>query len=166
MPTLIAIPLLSLLLVLQSAVINRLPLLQGVPDLILLVVTAWALQERVRSAWQWAIIGGLLVGYLSVLPLAIPLGSYLFATLLALAFRRRIWQVPILAVFAVIFVSSIANQLVTALYLSISGSLITWLDALNLIVLPSLILNLILVVPIYALIKDLAEWLHPEDLEI
>ena len=166
MPTLIAIPLLSLLLVIQSAVVNRIPLLLGVPDLILLVITAWALQERVRSAWQWAIIGGLLVGYMSFLPIAIPLGGYLFATALALAFRRRIWQIPILAMFAVIFVASTSTQLATALYLSISGALITWLDALNMIVLPSLILNLILVVPIYALIKDLAEWLHPEEIEI
>ena len=166
MPTLIAIPLLSLLLILQSAVLSRVPLLQGTPDLILLVVTAWALQERVRSAWQWAILGGLLVGYLSILPLAIPLGSYLFATALALAFRRRIWQIPILAMFVVIFVTTVSSQLATGLYLSIIGSRLPWLDVLNLITLPSLILNLLLVVPVYALMKDLAEWLHPEEIEI
>ncbi|MBN1668616.1 MAG: hypothetical protein JW862_16085 [Anaerolineales bacterium] len=166
MATLIAIPLLSVLVIFQSAVLGRIPLLQGVPDLVLLFITAWALQERVRSAWQWALLGGLLVGYLSYLPMAIPISSYLFATALALVFRRRIWRIPVLAMFVTVFVANLANHLASGLYLSITNAPIPILPAFNRIVLPSLILNLLLVIPVYALMKDLAQWLYPEEIEI
>jgi hypothetical protein len=38
---------------------SRIPLLHGSADLILLALVAWALQKRVNTAWQWALIGGL-----------------------------------------------------------------------------------------------------------
>ena len=100
MVILLAIPLFIVLGIFQSAVVSRLPLLHGTADLVLLVVIAWALQERVRSAWQWALIAGLVVGYLSALNLMIFLVGYLFVTGMALLLRQRIWQVPILAMFS------------------------------------------------------------------
>jgi hypothetical protein len=50
--------------------------------------------------------------------------------------------------------------------LRLSGSLIPVLESVNLIILPSTLLNLILAIPVYALISDLANWLYPQELEI
>jgi hypothetical protein len=38
-------------------------------------------------------------------------------------------------------------------------------QVLNLILLPSLLLNLILAIPVYSIMHDLARWLYPEELE-
>jgi hypothetical protein len=46
------------------------------------------------------------------------------------------------------------------------GSLLPWQDTLNLITLPSILLNLLLAIPAYALLGDLANWLYPEELEV
>jgi len=164
--TLLAIPLFIVLGIFQSAVVSRLPLLQGTVDLILLVVIAWALQERVRTAWQWALIAGLVVGYLSALNMVIPLIGYLLVTGVALLLRQRVWQVPILAMLAVTFLGSLIINLMTAIYLNIIGSPYPLLDTLNLIILPSTILNLILAIPIYALVKDFSEWMYPEEIDL
>ncbi len=166
MVTLLAIHLFGLLAIFQSAVVSRLPLLHGTADILLLVVIAWALQERVRRAWQWALIAGLMIGYMSALSIVIPVIGYLAVAGLALLIRQRIWQVPILAMLAVTFAGTLFINMITALFLSIMGTPLPLLDTLNLIILPSVILNLLLAIPIYALVKDLSEWLYPEEIKI
>ena len=159
-------PILSFLAILQAAIVSRLPLLQGTADLILLVLIAWALQERVRSAWQWSIVGGGVIGFISIIPTFIPVMIYLVITGVALLVRRRIWETPVLAMFALTFAGSFFSQIISALAVSISGTPVPVIDTIKLIILPSLILNLILAAPIYAVIKDLAEWVYPEEIKI
>jgi hypothetical protein len=166
MATLIAIPILSFLTLLQSAVVSRLSLLQGTADLILLVVIAWAFQEPVRNAWQWSLLGGFMVGFVSVIPTILPVLTYLIITGVVLLVKRQVWETPILAMFALTLFGSFFNQVVTAVVLFIGGTPLPILDTLRLIILPSVILNLILAAPIYAVVKDLAEWVHPEEIKI
>ena len=166
MPTLLAVPLFLLLTIFQSAVVSRMTLLQGAADLILLVVIAWALQERVKNAWWWAVIAALTVAYISAINGVVVLLSYLTVTGLALWLRRRVWQLPILAMLAVTFIGSPLVYMGTAAYLRLTGTPLPIFDTFSLIILPSMILNLLLAIPVYALVKDLAEWLYPEEMEI
>lgn len=164
--TLVAFPILTFLAIFQVAVVSRLPLLQGTADLILLVLVAWGLQERVRSAWQWTLIGGFIFGSFSVLPDLVPIGAYLAVTGLVLLVRRRIWETPILAMFVLTFFGTLVTQVSAWFAVNIGEIKLPVSDSLRLILLPSLLLNLLLAAPIYAVIKDLAEWLYPEDLAI
>ncbi len=84
MEILFAFPVLSLLVVFQSAFMGRIFLLHGSADLVLLVILAWALQERVSTAWHWAVIGGLLDCIPSAQPFFSPLIGYVLATGVAL----------------------------------------------------------------------------------
>ncbi len=161
MKNLVAIPVLALALMLQTAVISRISLLSGAADLILLVLIAWALQESVESAWQWAILAGLLVGFVSALPPVVPVIGYLLAVGFARFVIRQIWQSPILALLSVTFFSTLVYDLVTYLVLSIVGTPLPLGDVLALIVLPSVFLNFLLAIPVHSLIRDLALWLYP-----
>ena len=166
MATLIAIPILALLLILQSAILSRFPLLHGTADLVLLATIAWALQKRVRTAWQWGIIGGLMVGVVSALPFGVTLIIYPASVGMALILRQRVWQVPVLAMFIATFFATVLAHLVMMAALRISGTAFTWQQAINVITLPSIILNLLLAIPAYALFTDLSKWLYPEPLEV
>ena len=166
MSTAIALPLLGLLLILQSSLISRIPLLHGTADLILLALLAWSLQKRVQTTWRWVIIGGLLVNLVSALPLGVPLAGYALAAGLALLLRKRVWQAPILAMFLATFAGTLLTQAVAYLSLRVLGSSIPVLEAFNQVFLPSVLLNLLLAVPMYALIGDLASWLHPEEIQV
>lgn len=160
MKELIAIPLLSLILIIQIAIASRISLLGGFADLMLVVLAAWALQERVESAWHWAIFGGLLIGWTSALPWVIPVAGYLLTVALARILVRRIWQAPLLAMFAIVFIGTLLFHLISILILRLLGNPLVVIDALSIITLPSLFLNLFLALPTFPILRDLAVWVY------
>lgn len=163
---LLAVPILGGLLVLQSAIVSRVNLLRGTADLVLLALLAWSLQKRARSAWFWGIIGGILVSYVSALPLGAIMAAYLLAVALGVALRQRVWELPILAMLIATFLGTLLVQLVQIVGLRMAGSPLPILEAVNLVALPSVLLNLILAIPFYAIFSDLAQWLYPEPLDV
>lgn len=154
-----------LLLILQTAVVRQVPLLQGSADLVLLVVVAWALQKRVETAWQWAVIAGLLVSLVSAVPVYVLLLTYLVAVGIAHLLKIRIWRVSFFTMLIAVFVATVITQLITLGYLRITGSAYPLMESINLIVIPSILLNLLLSLPFYFWMNDLANWLYPEPLE-
>ncbi len=165
MVDLIAIPILVIISIFQTAVVNQLSLLHGTADLMLVTLVAWAIQERVTNAWLWAIIGGTLISFSSATPYFAPLAGYLIVTLLARLLRRRIWQTPILALLLVTFLGTFVMHGVYLGTLLMKGLSFNWRDSLDLITLPSLLLNILLAIPIYAILTNLAEWVYPVELE-
>lgn len=166
MATFIAIPILTGLMLLQSGILSRIPLLHGTPDLLLLFILAWALQKRVQTAWQWCLIGAAIFGLVSALPLGTTLLAYGLATGIALLLRRQMWQMPILAMLVAVLLGTLVSHMASMFALRVTGDPIPILQALNLITLPSAFLNLILAIPAYAMMGDLATWLYPEELEV
>jgi rod shape-determining protein MreD len=164
--SLAAFPILLALLIFQSAVVSRIPLLLGTPDLVFLAIIAWALQKRVRSTWQWAVIGGLLTGFMSALPYGSILIGYLISVGVASILRRRVWQMPILAMFATTFLGTLVCLSIDVLSLRITGVSLPMSVVFNQAILPSMLLNLILAAPFYILFGDLASWLYPVELEM
>ncbi len=163
---LVTIPLLALLVIFQSAVVSRMPLLHGQADVVLLVIIAWSLQERVKTAWPESLAGGLMTGFVSAYSVFIPVSSYLAISALARAFRRRIWQMPVLVMLLLTLFGTLLSHGLAALVLLLSGTPLPWGEALRVVTLPSLILNLLLAAPIYALARDLAEWLYPDVVQL
>lgn len=166
MALLIAFPILGALLVLESSILSQFPLLHGTADLLLLAVLAWALQKRVQTAWHWSLIAGGLMALASSLPAAVSLVGYPLAAGFALLLKRRVWQYPLLAMFICVFFATLLLHSLTLIGLRFSGNPMPMLEALNLITLPSLLLNLVLALPFFTLMGDLANWLYPEELEV
>jgi hypothetical protein len=166
MAVFIAFPILGLLVILQSAIVTQVPLLHGSADLILLALIAWGVQPRVTTSWHWTIIGAFLLSIVTALPLISVLFSYILVTGLTLLLRNRIWQWPLLVMLTVTFLGTLITHLLTIATLRITGTNIPLAASFNLITLPSALLNLLLAVPMYALIGDLASWVYPEEIEI
>jgi rod shape-determining protein MreD len=161
MRNLVAIPAILLAVILQSAMISRIYLLSGVADLPLVMLAAWALQQEVDSAWHWAVAFGLMVGFVSGIAWYVPLIGYGVVVALAQALQRRVWQAPLLAMFSVTFVGTVVLDLVSFAVLSLSGVSMRLEDALGLLVLPSVLLNMLLAIPVYAVMRDLSHWVYP-----
>ena len=161
MRNLIAIPVLFLVVILQSAVISRIYLLSGVADLPLVILAAWALQENVDSGWHWAIALGILVGFVSALPWYVPVISYVAVVALAQMLQKRVWQAPLLAMFSVTFLGTVILNILTYLVMQIGGVDMQVEDVLGLLVLPGVLLNMLLAIPVYAIIRDLSRWVYP-----
>jgi rod shape-determining protein MreD len=155
-----------ILVILQTGIISRIPLLNGTPDLILLVLVAWSLQEKVKNAWLWALVGGVLASLVSATPFFAPLVGYIIVTTLGRLLQRRIWQTPILAMFVLTFLGTFVYQGILFSALVVSGVPIGWREGLNLVTLPSVLLNMALALPVHSIVVDIAHWVYPIQVEV
>ena len=161
MRNLIALPVILLAVMLQTAIVSRIYLLSGIADLPLVMLAAWALQKEVETAWHWALATGLLVGFVSALPMLAPILGYFAVVVLAQILQGRVWQAPLLAMFSVTFFGSAIASILTFSVLSLSGVTLPMGDVLGMLTLPSVLLNMLLAIPVYAIMRDLARWVYP-----
>jgi rod shape-determining protein MreD len=155
---------LGLAIFLQTAMVSRITLLGGTADLVLLIVTAWGLQERARFTWILAAAAGLWMGAISGAPWPLYLGIYLVVAGMARFLTRRVWQAPLLAMFAVTFIADIL--LLSSMYLYrilFENTSLLFAESFLQIILPSVLINLILSVGILPLIRNLAARLYPAE---
>jgi hypothetical protein len=161
MRNLIAVPVILLVVTLQSAIVSRVTLLSGIADLPLVMLAAWAMQEEVETAWHWAIAAGVLVGFVSGLSWLVPVLSYLLVIALAQVLQRRVWQAPLLAMFSITFLGTIGLSFFSLVVLRFSGIALPVVDVFGLVTLPGILLNMLLAIPMYAVMRDLARWVYP-----
>lgn len=161
MRNIVAIPVLGLAAIVQSAIVSQFPLLGGTADLVLILVAAWALQEGVTTGFHWAFLASVLVSLVSRVPWVIFFATYAGIVLLAVALQRRVWQVPLLAMFSITFLGTVLMHVLTMAYLNLSGAAVPFADSLGLITLPSVLLNMLIAIPIFAMSRDLAAWVFP-----
>ncbi len=161
MRNIIALPLLGLAVILQSAIVSQFSLLAGYADLVLVVLAAWALQDGVTTAFHWAFLASIMVSFSSHLPWFIYMAGYFSVVIFALLLQRRIWQAPLLAMFSVTFLGTLVMHLLSYAYLRIVGDPLPFRDSMGLITLPSLLLNLLLAIPLYGFMRDIAHWVFP-----
>lgn len=161
MRNLVAAPVILLAVMMQSAIVSRVYLLSGIADLPLVMLAAWALQQEVKTAWHWAVATGLLVGFVSGIVWFVPVVSYVIVVMLAQILQRRVWQAPLLAMFVVTFLGTIVLYLLSFAILRLSGVPLPVSDTLGLLTLPGVLLNLLLAIPAYAVMRDLSRWVHP-----
>ncbi len=161
MRNLIAVPVILFVVILQSSIVSRVTLLSGIADLPLVVLAAWAMQDEVETAWHWAIATGILVGFVSGLSWLVPLLSYLLVIALAQVLQRRVWQAPLLAMFSITFLGTIGSSLFSLAVLRFSGISLSIADVFGLLTLPGILLNMLLAIPVFAVMRDLARWVYP-----
>ncbi len=163
MSVILSIPVLSFITVLQSAVVSRLPLNRGTADLMLVVIVAITLQKPVKTAWQWSIVGGLLIDFFSGLPFGLFTTSYLITTGIAFHLRERIWRFSFLMQLLVVLTGTIIIHGLSMLVLFLQGSSFQFSTVLQVITLPSIILNFMLSLPVFLIIQDIVQQLNPPE---
>jgi hypothetical protein len=161
MRNLVAIPVIILVVILQSSIVSRVTFLSGMADLPLVMLAAWALQDEVETAWHWAVATGVLVGFVSGISWLVPMLSYLFVIALAQVLQRRIWQAPLLAMFSITFLGTISSSVISLVVLQLSGISLPIADVFGLLTLPGILLNMLLAIPTFAVMRDVARWVYP-----
>jgi hypothetical protein len=81
--------------------------------------------------------------------------------MLAYLFQRRVWQAPLLAMFSITFIGTILVGILSVGVLRFSEVDLPISDVLGLVMLPSVLLNMLLAIPVYAVMRDLARWVYP-----
>ena len=81
-------------------------------------------------------------------------------------FRRQVWQTPILSMFLVTFLGSLITQGLAMIAVILHGTALPLYDSINLVILPGTLLNLLLALPVYAIISDLSQLVYPEEVVV
>jgi len=159
----IAIPVMLILSVLQITAVSRIVLFNGTADLVLLAVAAWGVRERGKNVFLWAFIGGLLISFTSAMPLFTPIVPYMFIALIARLFQDRLWQAPILSLLIVVFAGTLFQHIFNIVVLQLNNVNLGFIESIQKVTLPSLLLNFFFLFPIYVLISDIGKWVFPEE---
>ncbi len=163
MGRILAFPILFILIILQTTLVTQMNLLNGCADLILLWLAAWALQKQVKSAWFWTLLAGMAISFISAIPWYIPLISYVAVTFLAKMINKQLWQAPLLMMFLVTIIGSLLLNGLTYVVLTITGVSIPIKEGVVETIIPSVLINLLFALPMYAIVRDTAQWVYPAE---
>ncbi len=158
MSVIASIPILIILLILQTTIAREVTLLNGAVDLVLVWLAAWGLLTRDKSGFILAIISGTILAFITALPWYVYIAAYLSVIILARFVFNKLWESPLLAMFAITMVSSIILYILTFAGLRIDGIGYPLEETLNRVIIPSIFLNLFLAMPIYAIVRDFSGW--------
>ncbi len=135
---------------------NFTPLLnntRGQLSLVLLLVICWSMRSSLLDSLVWALVGGIVLDLLSVLPLgtssiALLLIAYASNGIAQQVYRLRIPVILMITLFATIFF--ITYTFVALLLLGFSYDIPS---LLGLVLLPTVIYNLVAVLPVYLFVR-------------
>jgi rod shape-determining protein MreD len=159
----IAIPLMALLSIVQTAILPRVPIFGVVPQLLFVVALAWGLLRGLEQGLIWAFIAGIFVDLFSLTPLGLSSLAFMAAVAPAILLQnvlppRRILVAGLLAVPATVIYLLV--YFVTLRFFNLGLSLDTLLEML-----PVALVHGILIMPVYALMQTITKLLQPRRVE-
>ena len=166
MAGLTAVLLLSISMVLQNTIVTRLQMLEGAADLVLLVLLSWVLLSDQKQHWQYGLFAGLLVGVSSAIPWWIPVLTYTIFVVLVTFVQRRIWQVPVWLLLTATFFGTILIYGVELLFRWVTGVPLDLVEVLNIVILPSVVLNMLAALPVYGLVGEVTKRIFPKEVDL
>jgi rod shape-determining protein MreD len=162
----LGIPILAALAILQSSLLSQVRLLEGAPDLILVAAIGWALTGRAEESMILGFIGGIFLDLLSGVPFGVTALALVIVTYVVSASENRFWGThPLLQMAATLFSSGIFHAVII-LSLVLTGRSIDFNILVSRVLLPTVFLNLLLVLPAVQFAEFLRRNLYPPEVEI
>jgi rod shape-determining protein MreD len=162
----IGIPLLALLAVLQSTILSHIRLLDGRPDAILIVVVAWSIAGRTNEAMVWGFVGGLFLDLYSGVPFGSTSIALIIVAYLVSFPEGRFWESHVVMPLGVMLVASTVFHVLGIGTLLLVGQPMDLDSALTRVLLPSTFMNLVLILPVLQIAGEFVQRLYPPEVKI
>jgi len=161
--TFVSLPIMLIFSVIQTVAVSRIKLMGGSADIILLAIVSWGVSEEENNVFYWALAGGIFISFISAMPTAAVITSYLCIAGITRVFQKVLWQAPILAILLSAFIGTIAKFIIDIIALQFMGIELTLSTSIKMTLAPNLILNLFVLFPIYLIMSDLAKRISPKE---
>jgi rod shape-determining protein MreD len=162
----LAIPLLALAASLESSVLPYIRLYSGQPGIILLLVLCWGLHAPLEEALFWAFVGGIFQDLLSIT----PLGTSTIALVIVLfgveAIRKQVYRVSIITLMGMILAGTVLHEIVLIIVLALIGAPRDLAEVLPYVLMPEIFYNLILMLPLYVILRFIQRRIHKPELSM
>ncbi|MCC7450317.1 MAG: rod shape-determining protein MreD [Anaerolineae bacterium] len=157
----ISLPILIIAAILQSTVIPEIRIGGGGPDLIVMLVIAWALLAGVEEGTVWALIGGVVQDLLNGTPTgtsALALVVLVFVITLAIrpVNRKNLIVPPLVAA-----VGTVLYHVMLMALLTVVGRPVSISYTLPYVTLPTVLFNTVLMLPVFRVMGAIYESSRP-----
>ncbi|MEN8241800.1 MAG: hypothetical protein ABFS17_07760 [Chloroflexota bacterium] len=166
MEILAAFLMLALAAIAQNSVVTRINLLAGAADLVLLVLLSWILQSGEKKPVKWGIVAGVLVGFSSASPILVSVVGYLIVIGFVMLLQTRIWQAPYWMLLTSTFFGTIAVYGFEISYWWVNGYPFDFVEMFNIVILPSVVLNVLFVLPVYLFVGEIVKMSSSLEVEV
>lgn len=139
---------------LEVGVISRIPLENGMADIMLLFVITWSLNPQAKRYYIPALLAAGVMTFISSVPIPGILMSYALAAGLTRLLVNRLWEMPVFSMLIVTIVATMLQHVIYILIMQFQGSAVPFLTSLREITLPSIFLNIIFSFPVFLLVRD------------
>ena len=156
----VGIPITAAAGLIQTSLFGKIRLLGGTSDLIMLCMIAWSINDRTKYSWILVVAGGLIMSYLSAMPMNGYLWMYFFIWGIIRFIKMRVWQMPLILMLFVTIIGTIVISVGTLALLFLQNASVNYMDALRQIIVPSLVMNILLAIPIYAFLNDVVNTVY------
>ena len=160
----LSIPVLALTVALSASVIPHIaavlsslvPLLEntrGQPSLVMLLVIAWSIRASLTDSLIWAFVGGIAMDLLSILPVGTSSFALILIAFAVHSISQQFYQARMAFVLAMTVLSTVFFQFFTWQALVLLGNAYHLPSLLRLVLLPTLVYNLLIVLPVYGFVR-------------
>ncbi len=156
----IGFPILAAAAFIQVSFFGQVRLLNGTTDLIMLCMIAWSINDRTKYSWILVIAGGLIMTYISAMPMNGYMWMYLMIWALIRFIRNHVWQMPLILMLFMTIIGTIVISTGTLALLFLQNASVNYIEAFRQIIVPSMVMNILLAIPIYAFLNDVVNTLY------
>ncbi|TVR18945.1 MAG: rod shape-determining protein MreD [Anaerolineaceae bacterium] len=153
MASFLSFPILITAAIMQATFLPNMRLFGGAPDLVYLLVLAWAINANLTNSILWAFVGGLAVDLLSVQPLGTSTFGMLLTVFVINGLGDQLYRIGVLTLIALVFVGTVVQQISILGILALTGFAVDWLYGLSYIIAPTIVYNLIAIWPVYWFVR-------------
>jgi rod shape-determining protein MreD len=155
----------------QTAIVPPFSLLGGQPDLIFLLVVSWSLNAPLEQGVVWAFVGGLCKDLMSAAPLGTSTLGIILIVFGIRVVRLQIYSVGLFTLVWIVLLGTLIQQLLTFIIIMSAGFSPAFADQLgygivleeiSYIILPTIVYNLVAIVPIYWFVRRIQQWIGLE----
>jgi rod shape-determining protein MreD len=151
---------------LQSSLIPQLRIFSGQPDLVFVLVICWALHAKLEESLFWAFLGGLLQDILSITPLGTATLGMVMIIFTIQAVRQQLYRANLLLLGLCILFGTLLQQFIISIALIITGNGYNIVNVLRFVTLPEIFYNLILMLPVYVVVRLIQRRIYRPELAV
>jgi rod shape-determining protein MreD len=157
----LALPVLMILASLQSSIMPHFRNLSGQPDLVLLLIIVWAVHAPLEEALFWAFVGGLMQDLLSILPMGTSVMAPVLIIFALHGLRGQVYRTNLLFVIGFVIAGILLKQGVIFVVLHLIGNGYDVFDVARYVTLPELFMTLLLLLPVYLVVRLIQRRIYP-----
>ncbi len=126
---------------------------RGQLNLVMLFVICWSIHAELTESLVWAFVGGLALDLLSILPIGATSVALILIAFAVNGVARQLFRVRLMFLIAVTPLATLFLTTYTLFALAILGNTYEVLTVTRLVLIPTILLNLLAVMPVYVVVR-------------